>query len=218
MCSMPPSYLHIGKFWNMALTSHSPHQNLLKQKKNMKSTKSSITEALPQEGSTWFIGKAILMLNRLGNQSQTWAMPWQCSKNIKTNKGYNPPYDSPSPITPPHPLLCLSSPHPSLPPSPIPGTWYSKIYCRTLLLLSHYLLPLSPWLLNPWRHPSPHGWTVCPYLPTAFYMPPSLKASWPIRHSISYSIFPPMTLSPSSLSSSRFTQPFTPFLPGPPGA
>ena len=40
----------------------------------------------------------------------------QCSRNIKANEDYNPPYDSPPPITPPHPLLHLSSPHSSPPP------------------------------------------------------------------------------------------------------
>ena len=140
------------------------------------------------------------MLNRLGNWSQTWAMLWQCSKNIKTDEDYCPPYDSPPPITPHHPLSCLSSPYPSSPPSPIPGTWCSKACCRTLLLLSHYLLPLSPWLFNSWRHPSSHGWTIYPHLPITFYMPPSSKASQPIRHSMPYptscydSTFSPMDL------------------------
>ena len=49
-------------------------------------------------------------------------------------------------------------------------------------------------------------------------MPPSLKAPWPTRHSMPYSTSPPMTLLSSSLFSLGFTQPFAPFLPGPPGA
>ena len=49
-------------------------------------------------------------------------------------------------------------------------------------------------------------------------MPPSSKAPWPTRHSMPYPISLLTTLSPSSQSFSRFTQPFTPFLPGPPGA
>ena len=129
---MPPSYHHIGRPWNMTPTSHSLHQNLLEQKQNMKLTKSLITEILLQEGSTWFIGKAILMLNGLGNQSQTWAMLWQCSRNIKTDENYSPPYDFLSPITPPQPLLCLSSPHPSPPPGPIPRTQWFKTQQNTL--------------------------------------------------------------------------------------
>ena len=145
-------------------------------------------------------------------------MLWQCLRNIKTNEDYNPPHDSPPPITLPHPHPHLSSPHPSLPPSPIPRTWHSKTHSRTLLLLSHYLLPLSPQLLVPWQHPSPHGWTVYLHLPTASYMLPSVKAPWPTRHSVPYPTSLLMTLSSSSLSFSRFTQPFTPFSPGPPGA
>ena len=50
--------------------------------------------------------------------------------------------------------------HPSLPPSPIPGTQHSKTCTRTFLLLLHHLLPLSLWLVNLWWHPSPQGWTV----------------------------------------------------------
>ena len=157
------------------------------------------------------------MPNRLGYWSQTWAMLWQCSKNIKTGEDYNSPYDSPPPITSPHPLLYLSSPYPSPYPSPIPRTWHSETCCRTLLLLLYYLLPLLSWLLNPWWHPSPHSWTVYPHLLATFHMSPSLEAPWPIRHSMPYSTSPLMTLSPSSLSSSRFTQPFAPFSPGPPG-
>ena len=128
------------------------------------------------------------------------------------------PHDSPSPMTPPHPLLHLSSPHPSSPPSPIPRTQCSKIRSRTLLLLLHNLLPLSLQLLVPWQHPSPHGWTICPHSPAAFYMPPSSKAPWPTRHSVPYPTSLLMTFSPSLLSSSRFTQPFAPFSPGPLGA
>ena len=48
-------------------------------------------------------------------------------------------------------------------------------------------------------------------------MPPSLKAPQPIRHSMPYPTSLLTTLSPNLLSSSRFTEPFAPFLPGPPG-
>ena len=48
-------------------------------------------------------------------------------------------------------------------------------------------------------------------------MPPSSRAPNPTRHSMPYSTSLLMTLSPSSWSSSGFTQPFTPFSPGPPG-
>ena len=48
-------------------------------------------------------------------------------------------------------------------------------------------------------------------------MPPSLKALQPTRHSMPYPTSLPMTLSPNSLSFFRFTQPFTPFSPEPPG-
>ena len=137
---------------------------------------------------------------------------------MKTNEDYNPSHDSPPPITPPHSLPHLSSPHPSLPPGPIPRTQHSKTCSRTLLLLLHYLLPLSPQLLNSWQHPSPHGWTVYLHSPATSYMPPSSKAPQPTRHSMPYSTSLLTTLSPNSLSSSGFTQPFTPFLPGPPSA
>ena len=48
-------------------------------------------------------------------------------------------------------------------------------------------------------------------------MPPSLKATQPTRHSMLYFTSLLMTLLPNSLSFSGFTQPFTPFSPGPPG-
>ena len=214
MYFMLSSYYHIGKSQNMAPTSHSPHWNLSEQKRNMKLTNSLINKVLPQEDSTWFIGKVILMPNRHGNWSQTWAMLWQCSMSIETDEDYDPPHDSTPPIAPPHPLPHLSSPHPSLPPSPIFRTWHSKTCSRTLLLLPHYLLPLSLWLLNPWWHPSSHGWTIYLHLPVISYMPPSSKAPWPTRHSRPYSTSLPITLSSSLLSFSRFIQPFAPFHQG----
>ena len=79
-------------------------------------------------------------------------------------------------------------------------------------------MPLLPQLLDLQQHPSPHSWTIYPHLPTASYMPPSLKAPWPIRHSMPYPTSPLTTPPPNSLSSSEFTQPFVPFSPGPPGA
>ena len=45
-----------------------------------------------------------------------------------------------------------------------------------------------------------------------------LKSTTAYRYSVPYPTSPPITLSPSSLSSSGFTQPFTPFSPGPLGA
>ena len=156
------------------------------------------------------------MPNRLGNWSQTWAMLWQCSKNIKTNKDYNPPYNSPPPITPPHPHPHLSSPDPSLPLDLIPGTQHFKTCCRTLLLLLHYLLstvtikpmttPFSTWL----DHLSPFTYHLL--------YASILESIMVDRHSVPYPTSLPMTLSPNSLSSSEFTQPFIPFSPGPPGA
>ena len=81
----------------------------------------------------------------------------QCSRSIKTIEDYKSLHDSLPPVTLYHPLPCLSSPYPSLPPSPISGTWHSQTCCRILLLLLHYLLPLSPGLLDSWWHPSSHG-------------------------------------------------------------
>ena len=206
--------LSYRKSQNMVPTSHSPHQNLLEWKRNMKLTKSSITEVLLWEGHIWFAGKAILMLSRLGSWSQTWAMLWQCSRNIKTIEYYDPPHDSLPSITSPHPLSYLPSPYPSLSPSPISRTWHSKTCCGTFLLLLHYLLPLLLQLLDSWWHSSLCSWTIYSYSPIIFYMPPSSKVSWPTRHSMPYSTSPLMPLSSSLQSFSGFTQPFTPFLPG----
>ena len=72
-------------------------------------------------------------------------------------------------------------------------------------------------ITDSWWCPSPHGWTTYSHLPITSYMPPSSKAPWPTRHFIPYPTSLPMTLLPNPQSSSRFTQPFALFSPGPPG-
>ena len=80
------------------------------------------------------------MPSRLGNQSWTWAMPWQCSRNIKTIEDYNPP--SWLPTSNHSSLSSLISPKPSS--KPITKSNTQNLTFQSMLWNTHAFAALYP--------------------------------------------------------------------------